>query len=43
MDIDFRDVTSVDRIIHEPARLIIVAILYTVETADFLYCFGRRD
>ena len=34
---DFRNMINVDRIIHEPARLIIVAILYTVESADFLY------
>jgi DNA-binding transcriptional ArsR family regulator len=30
-------VTDVDRIIHEPARLLITTILYAVETADFLY------
>jgi DNA-binding transcriptional ArsR family regulator len=34
---DFRNMINVDRIIHEPARLIIVAILYAVESADFLY------
>ena len=34
---DFRSMINVDRIIHEPARLIIVAILYAVESADFLY------
>ena len=34
---DFRSMIHVDRIIHEPARLIIVAILYAVESADFLY------
>ena len=28
---------DVDRIIHEPARLLIVTILYAVETADFLF------
>ena len=34
---DLSNLTNVDRLIHEPARLMIVAILYTVENADFLY------
>jgi len=34
---DLRGLASVDRIIHEPARLIIVAILYAAESVDFLY------
>ncbi len=33
----FRGLANVDRVIHEPGRLIIVAILYAVESADFLY------
>lgn len=37
MNGDFRSVTGVDRVLHEPARLAIVTILYTVESADFLY------
>ncbi|MFC1754949.1 winged helix-turn-helix domain-containing protein [Thermoproteota archaeon] len=28
---------KIDKIIHEPARLIIVAHLYVVESADFLF------
>lgn len=32
-----RDLVDVDRVIHEPARLVICAILYSVEGADFLY------
>jgi len=28
---------DVDRLIHEPARLIILSILYALESADFLY------
>lgn len=31
------DLTSVDKLIHEPARLAAIAILDTVESADFLY------
>ncbi|MCJ7657699.1 MAG: transcriptional regulator [Anaerolineales bacterium] len=34
---DLSSLTNVDRLIHEPARLMIVAILYAVENADFLY------
>ena len=28
---------EVDRIIHEPARLMVVALLFAVDRADFLY------
>jgi len=28
---------DVDRLIHEPARLIILSILFVLESADFLY------
>lgn len=34
---DLRSLVDVDRLIHEPARLMIVAILSAVESADFLY------
>jgi DNA-binding transcriptional ArsR family regulator len=34
---DLRDVVSVDRVLHEPARLVLVALLYPVEDADFLF------
>jgi DNA-binding MarR family transcriptional regulator len=37
MDENLRDMNTVDRMIHEPARLVIVAILYSVEKADFVY------
>ena len=29
--------SDLDRVIHEPARLLIVTLLYAVETADFLF------
>lgn len=29
--------TTLDRVIHEPARLMIVTMLYALEEADFLY------
>lgn len=37
MNKDLRSLVDVDRLIHEPARLMIAAILSTVESADFLY------
>jgi len=37
MSNDLRRVTELDRLIHEPARLLIVTILSTVESADFLF------
>ena len=37
MSDELRRVTELDRLIHEPARLLIVTILSTVESADFLF------
>lgn len=37
MSDDLRRLTELDRLIHEPARLIIVTILSTVSSADFLF------
>jgi DNA-binding MarR family transcriptional regulator len=34
---DLRSIKKIDRIIHEPGRLMIMAQLYVVESADFLY------
>jgi DNA-binding MarR family transcriptional regulator len=31
------DIAALDRVIHEPARLVIMTILATVEAADFVY------
>jgi DNA-binding MarR family transcriptional regulator len=32
-----KSVGKIDRVIHEPARLLIMAQLYVVESADFLF------
>jgi DNA-binding transcriptional ArsR family regulator len=32
-----KDLSSLDRTIHEPARLMIMTILFAVEEADFVY------
>ena len=34
---DLPSVRDIDKMIHEPARLLIVAHLYVVESADFLF------
>jgi DNA-binding MarR family transcriptional regulator len=34
---DKRNTLSIDRLIHEPARYTIMAYLYVVESADFLF------
>ncbi|MHC1782553.1 MAG: winged helix-turn-helix domain-containing protein [Anaerolineaceae bacterium] len=37
MGANIRALADVDRLIHEPARTMIAAILYDLESADFLY------
>lgn len=37
MSDDLRSVTELDRLIHEPARLLILTILSTASSADFLF------
>ena len=37
MPTDVRLLSDLDRVIHEPARLALAAILSVVESADFLY------
>jgi DNA-binding transcriptional ArsR family regulator len=34
---DLQALASLDRVIHEPARLMIMTVLYAVPEADFLY------
>ena len=37
MTLDLQELASLDRLIHEPARLMIMATLFAVDEADFLY------
>lgn len=37
MPVDLSSLAEIDRIIHEPARLALTAILSVVESADFLF------
>jgi DNA-binding MarR family transcriptional regulator len=41
MNDGLRTISSVDRVIHEPGRLMLVALLYVVEGADFLYLLNE--
>jgi DNA-binding MarR family transcriptional regulator len=34
---------AIDRLIHEPARLVIVSTLYVVERADFLFLMRHAE
>ena len=34
---DIQPIADIDRLVHEPARLMILAVMYVVESADFLF------
>ena len=38
---DFPEVGEIDRLIHEPVRLLLLAHLYVVESADFLFLMNQ--
>ena len=40
-DSELPHVNEIDRLIHEPARLLIMAHLYMLEAADFLYLMNQ--
>lgn len=42
-NLDLKKLVEVDRIIHEPARTIIMAVLYGVETADFKFLLNMTN
>ena len=42
-DIELRDLGQIDRIVHEPARLMILMVLYTVEDADFTFLANATE
>lgn len=43
MNNHLRELADLDRVIHEPARLMVVATLYVVKEADFLYLQRQTD
>jgi len=40
---DLQPLAEIDRIIHEPARLLILAYLSVVESADFLFLMNQTN
>ena len=38
-----QNLSGLDRVIHEPARLMLVALLSSIESADFLYLLKESD
>jgi len=38
---NFQPLSEIDRVIHEPARLLILAYLSVVESADFLFLMNQ--
>ena len=43
MSPSLQNLSSLDRVIHEPARLMLVALLSSVESADFLYLLKESE
>jgi len=38
---ELKQMVDIDRVIHEPARFLIMAYLYVVESADFLFLMNQ--
>ena len=38
---DFSALAEIDRLVHEPARLAVMALLYVVESADFIFLMNQ--
>lgn len=38
---DLKSIGEVDRLIHEPARLMIMALLYVIESGDFTFLMSQ--
>lgn len=42
-DQGMRELAQVDRLVHEPARLMILMVLYTVDVADFTFLINATE
>lgn len=40
---NIQQLVEIDRVIHEPARLLILAYLWVVESADFLFLMNQTN
>ena len=38
---DLADFTEIDRLVHEPARLMLMAVLYVIDSADFTFLMNQ--
>lgn len=38
---DYSELAEIDRLVHEPARLALIALLYVVEGADFTFLMNQ--
>jgi len=38
---DYSELAEIDRLVHEPARLALIALLYVVESADFTFVMNQ--
>lgn len=38
---DYPGLTEIDRLVHEPARLMLMAVLFVVESADFTFLMNQ--
>jgi DNA-binding MarR family transcriptional regulator len=38
---DLKDLADLDRLVHEPARLAVMALLYVIESADFTFLMNQ--
>ena len=38
-----KDLTNIDKLIHEPARLLIMSYLYILESADFIFLRAQTE
>lgn len=43
MAFETKEITGFDRLIHEPARLAIMAVLWACESADFAYLLNATE
>lgn len=41
--VELRELGQIDRMVHEPARLMILMVLYTVEYADFTFLVNATE
>ena len=39
--VDLSNFTEIDRVVHEPARLAIMSLLYVVDSADFTFIMNQ--